>query len=58
MTDEALAEWKLKLFEVSRDMLIRRDKARRKIELERLVRDEVERDLLTGPEIKNESVGK
>ena len=58
MSEEQLTKWKQKLFEISSRELELRDEARRKINIERLVRDKIEQDdLLKGPEIKNHTIG-
>lgn len=42
MSEQAFADWRQKLFEISTQALLCRDEARRKIEIERLVHECVE----------------
>lgn len=59
-----LDDWHDRLFEVSKAFLLRRDEARRQIEVDRLVDSQIavnlkqQQDWFKGPEIKNVSVGK
>lgn len=42
MSEQALDDWKQKLFDISTQVLLRRDAERRQIEVERIVNDRAE----------------